>query len=195
MNLDKPQQSRVIDASLNGAGVLVVVLLIGVFYALVYQPLGTQREDHLSRIEQLDRLIEQSQGVQGNHRILREELRALWSSIAAAQERLPNESQEEAFIKRIEEVATATGLQILDQRRRPASVLQTHSESEIHFNCTGSFTSVCQFLQEVSQLARIAKISNLNIESGKESQEYPFQVTFVLYYGVESNDISKQRGV
>jgi len=173
----------------------VLALTVGVFYALLYQPLVHKQEDHRLRSDQLSSLINQSRGVQRDHRQLRKQFNTLQEKIAATRHRLPSESLEAEFVSQIGDVAESMDLRILDYQQVAAQEAPSHSKTEVQFRCNGSFASICHFFHEVSQFARITKISAFDIQSDLNSNHYPFRVTFVLYYGVPSHDTSETRGV
>lgn len=169
--------------------------VVGAFHAFFYHPLVNKQEEHRLRTEQLNTLLQQSREALQKHRQLQKQLHALQEKIPAARRRLPNESFEAEFVSQVSNIAKSVDLQIVDYQQGTVQKAATHSKAEVQFRCHGSFASICHFLHEVSQLTRITKISKFDLKTEKNSHRYPFQVTFVLYYGVPSNDTSETRGV
>jgi len=195
MNDKTQKEERLRGWSLHAGGAAVVGLVIVGFALTVYFPIASQHEGHVQRIEQLDQLLGQSRNVQKDHRRLRAELAAMQEAVASTRSRLPQEALEAEFVIKASKLAKKAGLQVIDYRQQPASTHATHSKTEVRFNCRGSYASVCHFLKGVSQLARLTKISKLDMQSATDSESYPFQVTFDLYYGVHSFDTKEKQGV
>ncbi len=181
--------------ALHAAGVATLVLMVAAYNFFVYQRLETHRQSDSQRIEQLTTLLSNSALVQRENRDLQQELNALEASIAAICERLPHELRREEFTGELNRVAQEVGLHVLELHWGVTEVTPSYTQAEVQLECDGSYASVCQFLDEVSQLTRITDIDQLQLEAVTESRNHPFQVTFVLYYGVDSHDSDKNKGV
>ncbi len=192
---NKQQNDALIGRSLHMVGVLAIALGIGLYYSLVYKPLVQKRENQTFRIEQVSTLLDDAGRVQTEHRRLREQLKSLEDSIAATRSKLPDELNATKFVSQVSNIAKSVGLQVVDYQQDRAQVVPTHSKTEIRFNCTGSYASICQFLDKVDHLARVVKVSKLDIESDPNLESYPFHVTFYLYYGIETHDTKERQAV
>ncbi len=181
--------------ALHAVGVTTLVLMVAAYHFLVYQRLEIRRQSDSQRIEQLTTLLSDSTAVQRENRDLQQELNALEASIATIRERLPHELRREEFTGELNRVAQEVGLHVLELRWGVTEVTPSYTQAEVQLECDGSYASVCRFLDEVSQLTRITDIAQLQLEADTESRNHPFQVTFVLYYGVDSHDSDKNKGV
>jgi Tfp pilus assembly protein PilO len=181
--------------ALHAAGAAIVVLVVGAYYFIPYQRLEARGQSDLQRIDQLTTLISESAEVQRQNLDLRQELNALEASVAAIRERLPHEMRREEFTDELNRVAQEVGLHVLELRWGASEVTPSYTQAEVQLECDGSYASVCRFLDEVSQLTRITDIAQLQLEADTESRNHPFQVTFVLYYGVDSHDSDNNKGV
>ena len=181
--------------ALHAAGVATLALVVGAYYFLVYQRLEIRQQSDSQRIDQLTTLLSESAPVQRENRDLRQELNALEASIAAIRERLPHEMRREEFTDELNRVAQEVGLHVLELRWGATEVTPSYTQAEVQLECDGTYASICRFLDEVSQLTRITDIAQLQLEADAESRNHPFQVTFVLYYGVDSHDSDKNKGV
>lgn len=191
MNPEQTKRIAMTGWALHTAGLAVVLVTLVVFYSLVYCQLHDQKRLDTERSEQLSLLLASSAEVQREQVPLRQELKKLQESIASTRSRLPNELQEKEFIGQLNKTAQQTGLEIMNHRITAVRPGSSISSAEIRFHCNGSYASICKFLNEVHQIARVTEISKLDLESEINSSGYPFQVTFVLYYGAESNDTEK----
>jgi len=192
MTPEKPERISLIGWALHAGGIAVVVVAIAVFYKFVYCQLHERSVADYERAEQLQLLLASSSQVQRVQRPLREELSKLELEVAAIRGRLPDTFDKTAFVREVCEAADATALQVLDYRLSAPQLGPSFSSTEVSLVCTGSFASICRFLQEIDQLARVTEISKLDLASEINSDEYPFQVTFVLYYGAKSHDRKRE---
>lgn len=181
--------------ALHAAGVATLVLVVGAYYFFVVQRLEIRRQCDSQRIDQLTTLLGESAVVQCKSRDLQQELNTLEASLAAIRERLPHKLRREEFTGELNRVAQEVGLHVLKLRWGATEVTPSYTQAEVQLECDGSYASVCRFLDEVSQLTRITDIAQLQLEADTESRNHSFQVTFVLYYGVDSHDSDKNKGV
>ncbi len=74
-------------------------------------------------------------------------------------------------------------------------VLPTHSQTEVDFRCLGSYASICRFLDQAEQLAKTTKLSKFQLGPASGFDQYPIQLTFVLYSDASKHDTKEKRGV
>ncbi len=179
---------------LHLSGVAVVVLTVGGFYALVYQPLQRKQAEHVSRTEQLDRLLVRT-GTEGSeYRQLRNELSEMKESVEKLRLHLASHSSETGVIETLSGIAAEVDLEILDFQIGLTESLLTHSQTEVEFRCHGSYASICRFLEKAEQLTKTTKLSKFELQSEENSRGYPIQLTFVLYSEGQSHDTKEKRG-
>jgi Tfp pilus assembly protein PilO len=181
--------------ALHAAGVAIVALVIGAYYLFVYQQLETRKQSDSMRIDQLRTLLSKSATVQRQNLEQQQELKSLEASISAIRERLPHELRQSQYADELKRIAGNVGLRVHQLHWGTPEVSPSHTQAEVQLECDGSYDSICRFLDEVSQLTRITEISQLQLNSDPGSRNRPFQVTFVLYYGVDSHDSNKNQGV
>lgn len=195
MKTTKHHNREFVGWSLHAAGLLVIALVLATFYQLSYAPMVVQSEKHDKRAEQLEQLLTTSEKVRLKHQTLRQELDDLEHETAAMRERLPHDLQKNQFESSLRIAARTAKFQLEETNWNAPESTPTHSHTEVMVNGFGSFASICGFLDNVNQLARITKISSMELATDQESESYPLQVTFVLVYGIESNDTKKTGGV
>jgi Tfp pilus assembly protein PilO len=181
--------------ALHAAGAATVALVLGAYYCLVYQGLAISKESDSKRVEQLTLLLGKSAAVQRENHRLQQELDALDASVAEIRKRLPHELRQEEFTADLSRVAESVGLDVEELRWGSPKVTAAYAQTEIQVDCSGSFASICRFLDEVGQLARITEVAQLRLEADPESANHTFQVSFVLYYSVAARDSDKNEGV
>ena len=74
----------------------------------------------------------------------------------------------------------------IDLRRGVDVSAATHHELELSIRATGSFAGLCQLLWEVERLPRIASVRRLDVHATAEADAHQFDLTYVLYYGLQS---------
>lgn len=186
-------QHRWFATSLHLSGATVVALLVGAFYACWYRPLVQERVGHAVRVEQHEKLLSFAPSIRSEHQRLRKRLANIRDTVADVRRRMPAEPPDDAFVRDVRQLADRVGLEVLDDRRGVAQRAATHSQTEVSFRGRGSYASICRLLDEVEHLARITKVSKLELETSPNPDAYPFRVTFVLYYGVPANDTNERR--
>lgn len=195
MNLSPSRNNHLFTWTLHLAGVGVIALTLGGFCILVYQPLQAKRIHQAERSEQLDVLLVKTRTTGSEYRRLRSRLAEMQSSVAEMQSQLKQAPTEKERIQNISDIATNVGLKIQDYQIGLNQSLATHSQTEVEFQCVGSYASICKFLHQTEQLTRITKLSKFELNSTGNSDVYPIQITFVLYSGAQSNDTKERRGV
>ena len=115
---------------------------------------------------------------------------------AAACVKVPDTAQPNAFLNELDELARAAQLSVSDFS--PREVLRTPRWSEQKFQIvgTGSYASVCQFLDGLKTVARLCRVRALHITSppGQTNGAAPkkLQVTFDVrvYFDVRDSDLA-----
>jgi len=177
------------------AGVVIVEVVLGKYYLLVFCPISAQRKEHDRRIAEFTEVLKQSGEVQQRHESLRKELAELRSSVKFTHRRLVTNLREEDFLDEVRTIAENLDFELKDYRLGSKESMTKYSKAEISLQCSGSFAGICRFLYEIDQLSRITEISSLELESSTNFGGYPFQVSFVLYFGATSNDRSMKERV
>lgn len=181
--------------ALHAAGAAAVALVFGVYYCFVYQGLAISEESDSKRIDQLTLLLSESAAIQRENHRLQQVLDTLEASVAEIRKRLPHELRQEEFATDLSRVAESVGLQVEGLHWGSPEVTTAYAQTEIEVDCSGSFASFCQFIDEVGQLTRITDVAQLRLEADTESANHTFQVSFVLYYRVAASDSDKNDGV
>jgi Tfp pilus assembly protein PilO len=179
---------------IHGLGGVIMTMAGLAFYLGFYEPASADMRTRSARMEQLHMLMTSSEKVAHDHRELQTRLEELQSAAGKARQRMPRRHSTQEFIESITQLAVANGLQVeLCSAAAPES-LKTHTRVEVGCRINGSFASVCRFLADVDQLSQVSRVTSFAIGSSDNSQAYPVQVTFQLYYRAEVNDTELRRG-
>jgi len=188
-------QQNIVNWALHATGLLAVAIILATFYQLGYARLTDQSNAYAGRVEQLNKLLATEDTVRQKHQSLRQKLDNLEHEAATMRRRLPHEIKKDQFENSIRQAAAKVGFDLEIATWNSPTPTPSHSLAEVTVHGVGSFASICRLLDEINQLARITKISRLQLESDSESELYPCQITFVLVYGIQSNDTDRKDGV
>lgn len=195
MQIQLPENSRILAVLLNLVGLAIGALAVGAFYSFVYQPLDQKQEEHITRIHQLDRLLVQAAGNGREYRELRSELDTLTQVIGEVHKQLEVERTAEELLEQFQQLASTHGLEVLDQQIGGTSQLSELIQTECHLQCRGSYASICRFLAEAEQFAKTVKLHKLEIDTRANLESYSVSMGFVFYSASDSHDIDEKRGV
>jgi Tfp pilus assembly protein PilO len=180
---------------LHGLGVAMLALGVFAFLWFVAMPLHARQELSESRSTQLEVMLSKSSQIHHQHEELQVELASLKKSVEETQKRLPRELGEGAFLEQVRQVAVRTGIELGEYQLGTTEELESYSKAQLTFQGHGNYASICRFLDEIDHLASLTEVSNLQIESADNFNSYPFQVTFVLYFGGSNHDRSMRGDV
>jgi Tfp pilus assembly protein PilO len=180
---------------LHGLGVAMLAVGVLAYVWFVAMPLHERHELSESRMTQLQLMLSKSNQIHHEHEELHGELASLKKSVEETQKRLPRELGEGEFLEQVRQVAVRTGIELGEYQLGTTEQLESYSKAELTFHCHGNYASICRFLDEIDHLARLTEVSNLQIESADNFNRYPFQVSFVLYFGGSNHDRSMRGDV
>ena len=180
-----------LDWGLHALGATLILILCACFYKFVYCSLLEDKLASIQRAQQLEMLLTSADSVQSEYLSLRNELQELKKAVAETRSRLPRNIEEEEFLAQTQQAAKDVGLQIIHYHSELNENSIGLQSAEIRLTCIGSYASTCRFLEKVNQFARVIETAKLSVESDVNSDRYPVQISFVLYYGAESHDKKK----
>src|SRR5829696_6042808 len=163
-----------------GASTMVAAGLV--FYLAFLAPTAADVQQRTDRMEQLQRLMGSSEKVARDHRELQRRLAALRQAAASTRKRMPRRTSTQDFIERATQLAATTGMQMELCSAAAPQTHKTHAQVEVTCRLRGSYASVCRYLTGIDQLSQISKVSSLEIDTDTNSDAYPIQIVFQLYY-------------
>ncbi len=182
---------RLFVALTHMVGALVIALLAGVFYFAAHQPLRDQQLADELRSHHLRKILANSIEVRRQHVQLQKEIDVLMSRIGRSRDLTPDQSKESEFLAAASSIAAEQGLEIVDYRRGKVRRLLKHAELDITLNTEGSHRSICAFLAAMEATPRAKQIKQLEIESSDAADRYPMEVSYTIYFGLESGPTSR----
>lgn len=184
------KQVSALGWALHAVGVTILSVCVAAYLWFVAMPLHEQHKLSESRIDQLQTMLSKSMQVHREHDKLHDELMSLKKSVEETQKRLPRELGEGQFLEQVRAVAERMGVEVGEYHLGTTEDLESYSKAELTLQCHGNYASICRFLDEIDHFARLTEVSNLQIESTDNFNRYPFQVSFVLYFGGSNHDRS-----
>jgi Tfp pilus assembly protein PilO len=190
LNLNNPRSKSL---AVHAVGSLVLLAMAACFFKGFYQRWGADREERTHQIEQISKLAKTSQRVARDHRALLERHRALTTAAAAIERRMPPLAPATEFINQATQLASSLELDIVQCTAGAPQSSETHATVEVVCRFNGSFANTCKYLAAIDQFPQIAKVSNLEMKTAGNSDAYPVQATFQLYYQPKRHDKKEER--
>jgi Tfp pilus assembly protein PilO len=180
-------------ALIHAAGGSVMLAAALLFYFAFYAPAAADAHERTARMDQVRLLMGTSEKVAREYHELHDRVTALRDSAAAARQRMPRRTNTQEFIESITQLAVDNGMKVELSSAAAPQTFPTHTQVEIACTLRGGYAGLCRLLADVDHLAQISKVSRLEVASHTNSEQYPVQLTFQLYYRGELHDTEVKR--
>lgn len=166
-------------------GLACLIAILSFFYFVVHKPLATLQVETEIKVELIQIKLAEATNIRANHADTLEELTKLRAKVDVLNARVPTIPNESEFLGDISRLALDHGLRIDDFRRAPTTV--EHDVPNIAVQVTGAANhrSLCEFLDAVDSLPRIALLTRLSVNPRPYEEDYPIQLNYALYYAPE----------
>jgi Tfp pilus assembly protein PilO len=178
-------EARRFGRLLHYAGVLATAITAAAGYSLIHAPTMRAVAERSARIEEVKLSLENQPVVREQHRKVTERLQEATNQIAHVRQRVPAEANSGEFLKEVTQLASAVELAINDFNPGKPQDKAGYSEIEVTLKGTGSFASICSFVERLAKLKRLSKVKNLTVSAGDDSDNYPMTATLVIYFGLQ----------
>ncbi len=168
----------------HALGFLCALVVVALSYGAVYRPLAEWRKGVAERAELVKVKLTEGQTIRQQHSESKQELQNLLASVKEVNRRAPDQPREGEFLGDISRLAIAHDVQINDFRRGTVSENATYSSVSILVTGEATHEGLCELLEEVSQLPRLASLTRLRVTPGNSSHAYPIELHYSLYYGM-----------
>lgn len=148
----------------------LVLLLEGValFYAL-YQPRMKEYAALQTKVEELDRQIQENTRIANNLPRFKAEYEQLKQDLDAALTELPNQKEIPSLLTSISSAGRSAGLEFLLFRPKPEVPKDFYAEVPVDVAVSGTFYNVADFFVAVGKLPRIVNINNVSFSDIKST--------------------------
>ncbi len=179
---DPDRKLRILGLALHGLGLAIALAVLGLGYAAALRPMGEDIADCGLRIDALESLLRVAPKVLAEHEALRRELEVLRAKTEALEKRVPREPAEAEFLSQLSGAAAEVGLTIRDYRPGVVRTREDHSCLEIQLACTGSFRSLCGFLDRMASMPRLSRVTQIEVTSAAEPDAYPMTMSLAVFF-------------
>lgn len=156
--------------------------LLALGTVVVVAPLRARRAEHLERCEHLDQLIAGRDGVERECERLTEELDGVRRRKEELRRRITDSAQEGEFLRQVSQVADSVGVRLREFRPGAISRTGRYGTMRIELRCTGGYGGICDFLEQLADLPRLATIDRLEITAPNRGDEYSFGMSLDIYF-------------
>lgn len=160
---------------------LVLSAVAGVHFGIVW-PMQQASSKCQNEVDRLRALSRRGPAIRKQLDQARARHAELTSKQVEFRARLPQEAREEDFLAQIARLARKVDLEIRDYRPVRVEHQSDYSEVEIELRCLGSYESICQFLDQISEIPRLTSLIRLKVQTANEKSEYPIQLNFSAYF-------------
>jgi Tfp pilus assembly protein PilO len=175
---------------LHYAGLLATVLCAAAGYSFVHAPSVDTVADISSQIMELKLLIQNAPIMREQHRTVSEKLDEVTTRIAKVQARVPRDPDAGQFLKDVTALATEEQFAIKDFTPDKPLERNGYAEMQVVLKGSGSYASICRFVDRLSKLKRLSKVKDLTLSAEGDASEYPMTATLVIYFGLRGKDAS-----
>jgi Tfp pilus assembly protein PilO len=186
----RQRKIRRLGSALHCGGALVSLALLALGAWVVVAPLRAERSKHLQRCAHLDRLIAGRAGVEREHARLSQELQDVRRRKEEIRRRITDSAQVGEFLRQVSQVADDVGVRLREFRPGAATRTGQYGVVRIELHCTGGYRGICEFLERLDKLPRLATIDRLDIAAPNRGESYTFKISLDIYFA--ARDLAAQ---
>ncbi len=184
MSYAQSKELAILGWMLHAAGFCLLVVGAGAYWIVVHQPTTDAIRRTEQRIAKVSQLFESTESLRKEYEQLTEVLGRERQRVMSVRQQVPDDANEAEFLRQLSNAATRGGVVIDDYSRGTMSEQSEFSQLDVHVQCTGTFESICRFLEGLEALPRVSEVIAMNLTSDGPGNEYPLHVTIRLYFGV-----------
>jgi len=189
------EETRRFGRMLHYAGVLLTVLCLWAGYVYLHAPTVDSITATSARIDELMQSVQNAKVIREQHHIVSAKLHDVTTQIAELQKRVPQNDDSGEFLSQLSKLAKDQQLSLKDFAPEKPEIHVGYAEMHVTLKGSGSFRSICLFVDQLSKLPRLSKIKDLTLSADEGSTEYPLSATLVIYFGLRGNQAeSSQEG-
>ena len=163
---------------------VTAVAIASLACATLNQPLQTWRKDLDRRAELVREKLTQGPALRLEHAKQTREIEELYARVEEVTRRIPDQPREGEFLADLTRLAEQQGVAIDDFQRGAALQTAGYSAVSVSVSLRGSYRGICQLVEEISKLPRLAELTEIVIRRETETNDRSVSVTYALYYGL-----------
>ncbi|MCA9039802.1 MAG: type 4a pilus biogenesis protein PilO [Planctomycetaceae bacterium] len=152
-----------IDLGIHIACVVVLILTGMIAYRFGYKQLETHKTELDAERQELFVLLNSKEEIAAAHQVVHEELSVQQQKLVDLLKRMPERPHEVDFLTQITGLARDASVRIQDYQPQQLSSGGEYRELQIKLNAQGSYVGICQFLNDMHELQRLNRVSQLTI--------------------------------
>ncbi|MFO0790602.1 MAG: type 4a pilus biogenesis protein PilO [Pirellulales bacterium] len=189
------EETRRFGRMLHYAGVLATVLSVWAGYKYIHAPTVESINATSAQIDELMLSVQNATIIREQHRIVSAKLHEVTTQIANLQQRVPTNDDSGEFLNQLSQLAHDEQVSITAFNPEKPEPRAGYTEMYVTLKGTGSFRSICMFVDKLSKLPRLSKVKDFTLSADEGSTEYPLSATLVIYFGLRGNQAeSSQEG-
>lgn len=162
------------------AGVCLA-LLAGVWYQFL-SPIQDQIDQTTKQVDDLQKTIAKTLQQQKELAKIKKDAMDLQAKLDMLKMILPLEKETDQIFRSVQQLATASGLEVSRVAPRPTVDHEVYTEYPIDLAVTGTYHNVGLFLDRIRQLPRIVNISGLRLQSRASTGDAAFAASVGATY-------------
>jgi Tfp pilus assembly protein PilO len=182
------EESRRFGRLLHYAGVLVTVVCATAGYSFLHAPAIEAIAETSAQIDEVVLSVQNAPVIREQHRLVSAKLREVTTRIANVQRRVPQGADDGEFLKEVTQLAQNEKLAINDFHHDQPQAKNGYAEMQVSLQGSGSFRSICAFVDGLNKLGRLSKIKELTLSAEDTAAEYPMTATLVIYFALTGDD-------
>ncbi|MBM3285851.1 MAG: hypothetical protein FJY88_00650 [Candidatus Eisenbacteria bacterium] len=179
LQLNDPKSRKIILGSALGAALLYVYFMT-TLVPFTYKAGASELKELSGRYEGLTQDLTKARQTINSLPYMEKEFDLLHRKWATAQQLLPDQQEMASLLRAITTIGDQAGVGFVLFRPSPPQPAQFHTEHPIEIKVEGGYHEIGTFLGEIANMERIVTVSDLSIESAKDSPlEKPAAASFV----------------
>jgi type IV pilus assembly protein PilO len=161
------------------AGVMGLLVIGGVAYVFLLQPVITHIDQLRPEVATLQREVAQNRAILADLMKFRREAAELEARLEVLKDRLPSEREMPVLYRTLSEAAAAAGLGVSLFQPRPVATHEVYTEIPIALNGESGYHQLGEFLEKVAKLPRVVTVNEMKMTSGNRPRN-PVKAELVL---------------
>jgi type IV pilus assembly protein PilO len=163
---------------LVAVAIAVVVLLLGVYIPL--SPVAQERDAVDKAVQQRSTLnteVQQLQVYRQRYGELKQQMDALSKQLDTLKTIVPEEKEEDEFIRLVQGAASASNVNIRRLTAKPVVAREYHYDMPFEVQADGPYFNLLDFFTRLSRLSRIINVGDIDFEDagGQKGVKYPLR--------------------
>jgi type IV pilus assembly protein PilO len=161
------------------AGVMVLLVIAGVGYVFLLQPVMTHIDQLRPEVQQIQKEVAQNRAILADLMRFRKEAAELEARLSALKDRLPSEREMPGLYRTLTDAASAAGLGVSLFQPRPIATHEVYTEIPITLNGESGYHQLGEFLEKVAHFPRVVNVTEMKMSTGNRPRN-PVRTELVL---------------